>query len=82
MYVDGSSGSPYGPGWSDRIKTRVKERDNYTCQYCGMKDGGAYKVHVHHKDFGKTNHAIDNLITVCSSCHSKLHESHTNFYTP
>lgn len=56
------------------------ERDNYTCCVCGETERD--KLHVHHKDHsGKTknpNHNLDNLETLCHSCHMKHHMSKEN----
>lgn len=56
------------------------ERDNYTCAVCGEMDRD--KLDVHHKDHsGKTkkpNHSLDNLQTLCRSCHMKHHQSEEN----
>jgi hypothetical protein len=55
------------------VKAYVLHRDNYTCQKCKTKKG---KLHVHHIIFrsnGGTN-SPENLITLCESCHSKLHK--------
>ena len=54
------------------IKAYVLNRDQYQCQKCKTKSG---KLHVHHIVFrsnGGTD-SPDNLITLCESCHSKLH---------
>jgi hypothetical protein len=53
------------------------ERDNYTCVDCGETDRD--KLDIHHKDHsGNTdtpNHSLDNLETLCRSCHMKHHNS-------
>lgn len=59
-------------------KAFVLNRDQYTCQKCKKKGVGksAVKLHVHHivfKSNGGTN-APNNLITLCESCHSKIHD--------
>jgi len=69
----------YGSNWrSQRRKTR--ERDNYNCQKCGIteKDYGQ-ELSVHHitpfvyfDDYKKANQ-LDNLLSVCESCHRKIH---------
>jgi len=54
------------------IKAYILYRDNYQCQKCKGKNK---KLHVHHIIFrsqGGTNEP-DNLITLCESCHDKLH---------
>lgn len=54
-------------------KFKVLERDNYKCQLCGNKS----QLVVHHSDFSgqseNANNDMDNLITLCRSCHAKIH---------
>jgi len=49
-------------------------RDNYTCQDCGSRDN----LVTHHKDKSgnsdNPNNEMDNLITLCRSCHMKKHK--------
>lgn len=52
------------------------ERDGYTCQHCGNKNN----LHVHHVDGNgvtvdkeSRNNALDNLLTLCRGCHTKVH---------
>lgn len=57
----------------NRIK--VLERDNYTCQKCDSKK----LICVHHVDgTGRGskihNNNLDNLITLCRNCHTKIHK--------
>lgn len=68
-WKDGASIKPYGYGWTDNLRRKVKERDNYICQRCGFKDD----LCVHHIDMDKFHNTVDNLITLCRSCHAKLH---------
>jgi len=64
--------------WS-RIRNKILERDNNTCQLCGKTK--ASKLHIHHilkkKEGGPDT--FDNLITVCPSCHRK---ADTKYYNP
>ncbi len=56
-------------------KAYVLHRDNYKCQYCKNKNKGS-KLEVHHIIF-KRNGGSDepeNLITLCKTCHDKLHD--------
>lgn len=48
---------------------KVLERDGYKCVRCGFSD----KIVVHHKDKNRNNNQMDNLITVCKSCHAFFH---------
>lgn len=59
---------------SYNVRQYVLWRDAYTCQCCG-KYGDGIKLHVHHKESRKIGgNAPDNLITLCDSCHKKVHE--------
>jgi len=69
----------YGPGWS-KIRERVRARDGYKCQVCGTPE--SVRQHdVHHKipfrAFASREEAnrLENLITLCSSCHKKAEEN-------
>ena len=64
-------------------RQEVYERDNFQCQHCGMTQEQHIllfdrKLHIHHVD-GKGRHEkipnseIDNLITLCIRCHTKVH---------
>lgn len=69
----------YGPDWP-RIRDRVRARDRYTCQVCGAVE--ANRQHdVHHKvpfraftSLVEANR-LDNLTTLCPSCHHKVEQN-------
>lgn len=57
-------------GFTDSLKDRVKERDDYTCQICGS----GLQLEVHHivpRRCGGLN-TEENLITLCVSCHRAI----------
>ena len=59
--------SPYGHLKCHQMK-KIRGMEG-CCSKCGSKN----RLQIHHKDFNKRNHAIDNLKTLCMSCHMKLH---------
>ncbi|MBN2117811.1 MAG: DEAD/DEAH box helicase [Anaerolineales bacterium] len=74
-----SDPNDYGPGWS-KVRDRARARDKYTCQVCGAVE--TTRQHdVHHKtpfraftSFIEANR-LENLITLCHSCHRKVEEN-------
>ncbi len=66
----------YGPNW-DEQRRKAKERDRHICQVCGAKEI-LVTHHVHHKTPFRQFHSyleanvLDNLITLCPSCHKKV----------
>ncbi len=69
-----SDRNDYGPRWQE-IRRQIRARDDYTCRVCGKRED-IREHHVHHKipfklfsSFEQAN-APDNLVTLCSDCHS------------
>jgi len=63
---------PYPYKFNNEMKERIRERDNYTCQLCGMPQAECIRaLDVHHIDYDKENLADDNLITLCNPCNIK-----------
>jgi 5-methylcytosine-specific restriction endonuclease McrA len=58
-------------------RTKVFERDNFTCQFCGIK--GA-KLEAHHLDgynwCKEKRIDVDNGKTLCEECHNDFHSIH------
>ena len=56
-----------------KLANKIRKRDNYTCQKCGSHE----HLQVHHKKYIKNRLAWEydeeNLITLCSECHKKVH---------
>ena len=79
--VDCQHGERYGIA---TLREAVFSRDNYTCKCCGKSVKDGVILHVHHIKYrsqGGTNR-MDNLATVCHTCHSLLirKESQMGFF--
>lgn len=57
------------PDMAER-KMRVKMRDGYRCQRCGSRQERV----VHHRK-GTGSHAVEDMITLCRTCHLQEHGS-------
>src|SRR5205807_2211106 len=58
------------------VKQYVLHRDKHTCKKCKQDKCKLEVHHIHFRSNGGTD-SPDNLITLCSSCHDKLHQSAT-----
>lgn len=85
-FVDGScknGGRKYGNSFSNDLRSQIKTRDNHKCVLCGLNEVDQKLLQyiegttiftglsIHHVDYDKTNNVEQNLISLCSSCHSK-----------
>jgi hypothetical protein len=48
---------------------RARQHRDSACSTCGSTE----KLHVHHKDRNPENDDPSNLVTLCASCHLRLH---------
>ena len=55
----------------ERLRQQVLHRDGWRCQSCGTTSN----LEIHHKQFrSHSGHdSEENLITLCSTCHSSVH---------
>jgi len=66
----------YGPNWKSN-RDRTRKRDGFICQVCGIPED-TNRHHVHHKKPFRTfssyfeANELDNLITLCPSCHNRV----------
>jgi len=68
----GISFEPYPLGWNKTYKEQIRFRDGYKCQICGKPEiENIRKLDVHHIDYNKKNLDLNNLISLCISCHIK-----------
>ena len=71
----------YGPNWAQQ-KQQARRRDGGRCRGCGTMEQPGHRHHVHHirpfrtfgyipgkNDFYLQANALDNLVTLCPSCH-------------
>ncbi|NJL70689.1 MAG: HNH endonuclease [Candidatus Competibacteraceae bacterium] len=52
-------------------RMQTLKRDNYACTSCGVR----HNLEVHHKSprSKERNDKLENLITLCNTCHGKEH---------
>ena len=63
----------------DNIKAYILIRDKYTCQYCKTKKGTLHVHHIIYRSKGGSDE-IENLITLCETCHKKLHKGELKMF--
>ena len=75
----------YGANWDEQREAALM-RDDHTCQLCGVEASELdASLHVHHEqrlgwfreeydapEWWEKGNKLDNLVSVCSSCHKKL----------
>jgi hypothetical protein len=65
------AGTVNPPDWTLELRARIRHRDDYTCQVCGVRQTDV-SFHVHHIDYDRTNNGDwKNLITLCPTCHMR-----------
>lgn len=73
--------SPYPAEWNEKLRRKIRHRDGYKCQDCGLylnpqtrdRKYERYALDVHHINGDKRNCSDSNLVTLCHSCHLKRH---------
>ncbi len=80
-WLGGKRLESYNKGYNNQLRESIRKRDGYRCQMCfiNQKDIAMRKQHkraldTHHVDYNKQNDSPNNLISLCSPCHTK-----TNF---
>jgi len=81
LWNGGHSKKDYPPEFNRFLKELIRERDGYKCQHCNVPEiEYMRKLDVHHKDQNKKNLSLYNLISLCGSCHRKLHQKMAKEY--
>lgn len=72
--------NPYPTKFNKSLKEKIRKRDNYICQQCGMLE----QLHImvigkvlttHHIDYNKQHCEETNLITLCNKCNIKANKN-------
>ena len=67
-----SSFGEYGKEFNNRIRSTTRMSTDRRCILCGLNERRmGYKLHSHHIDYNKKNNSPDNLVPLCSNCHSR-----------
>ena len=59
---------------TDQVRLIALRRDNSTCQHCGNTEPDLQVHHLIPKQEGGQD-SLDNLVTLCASCHHQIHKS-------
>ena len=72
----GLSFEPYSPEFNSAFKESIRERDNCTCQLCGILETECFgDLSVHHIDYNKEHTVPENCIALCRPCNIKANSN-------
>jgi len=72
----------YGGKYTPELRDAIKDRDDHVCALCNQPGCKTFKqakqqdlalLLVHHIDWDKANSMPENLITLCTKCHARVH---------
>lgn len=70
---EGKSFEPYTHLFNQQLKDKIRVRDNFICQLCGIPELECNaRLSIHHIDYDKVNCNENNLISLCNKCNSKV----------
>ena len=74
-WQNGKSNGLYCHKFNEKLKEKIRKRDNYICQLCQMHQDDSFRRHdVHHIHYDRENCDPD-LITLCHRCNLKVNEN-------
>lgn len=80
-WLGGVSFFPYPETFNNDLKYKIRSRDNFKCNLCGIPEVEYCKsLDVHHIDYNKANCSENNLISLCNICHLKTNMNR-NYWT-
>lgn len=80
-YKHGLGYLPYNKEFNKKLKLKIRQRDNFKCQCCGIKESDCFrKLDIHHINYDKMNCKENNLITLCRTCNGKANRNRDYWY--
>lgn len=71
-YIHGQYKLPYPIEFNKRLKIKIRVRDNFKCQCCGINEKNLKRnLDIHHIDYDKYNCKESNLVSTCGKCNRK-----------
>ncbi len=79
-WIDGRSYEPYPQEFTPKLKLKIRKRDDFTCQECGMIEEEHLIVYgrvleIHHIDYNKKNCNEENLLSLCKQCNLRVNHN-------
>lgn len=69
---------PYGKGWNEKKREKVRESQDRECASCGMHESeNGKRLDVHHIEKARSiadpeeRNAVENLVALCQTCHKR-----------
>lgn len=56
----------------EKLIKKIKTRDEFCCVVCSVTESKT-KLCVHHRNMNRSDNRDENLVTLCLSCHQRLH---------
>jgi len=71
----GKSFELYTSNFNQQLKDKIRVRDNFICQLCGVPELECKRrLPIHHIDYDKKNCNEKNLISLCNKCNAKVNQ--------